>query len=252
MKQGRKAKGSHGEIAILPLKKGKSMKKAFLFLCVGIVTLFLSSVVYATPIGVGGPIDGPGDGLNARWIDTNWAPQNADNALSALSLGSGDAGYVAEVNQVVSAIDFADSNLQGSVAGYTIDPLSPDNSFAVGYTGYINIATADLYSFNAYTDDGFSLVIGGQMISQHYGNRAPGHTYDSIDLAAGLYEFMMVGWERGGVFVNELSWHDSSTTSWSLVDSDVLFTSNPVPEPATMILFGIGLLGLAGVARRRQ
>ena len=122
------------------------MKKAFLFLCVGIVTLFLSSVVYATPIGVGGPIDGPGDGLNARWIDTKWAPQNADNALSALSLGSGDAGYVAEVNQVVSAIDFADSNLQGSVAGYTTDPLSPDNSFAVGYTGYINIATADLYS----------------------------------------------------------------------------------------------------------
>ncbi len=34
--------------------------------------------------------------------------------------------------------------------------------------------------------------------------------------------------------------------------SDVEVTANPVPEPATMLLFGLGMLGLAGVSRRKK
>lgn len=212
--------------------------------------VLLVSLVHAAPVSLGGPVVGVGDGLNSRWVNTSYSPHNVDQALNALALGPGDAGYVGEVIQIVEQIDFADSNWNGYVHGYDADPLSPDGNFAVGYSGYINISTEDLYTFRAYTDDGFRLTIGGEMVSQHFGDRGPGTTDGSVFLQAGFYEFMMVGWEQGGVFVNELSWRNSPSDTWSLVDSTVLFSSNPlgdpsaVPEPSTVALFGLGVTGI--------
>jgi large repetitive protein len=39
---------------------------------------------------------------------------------------------------------------------------------------------------------------------------------------------------------------------WTFVDEIDFYDANPVPEPATIMLFGLGLLGLAGVSRKRK
>jgi|GEM_PF-1207943 len=92
-------------------------------------------------------------------------------------------------------------------------------------------------SFSITHDDGAMIVVGGKLFDASAPTTPTTSTFTlaSQGLSAGWYHF------------------DLYYEAWN-GNPEVLTTSgiNPVPEPATMLLFGTGLAGLAGFARRKR
>ncbi len=230
--------------------KGELMIQRKMLLGIVLFFLLLSDLA-ATPTPIGPAINGDGDGLKMRWVNTDFSPHSIANTLQALNLKPGDTGYVSEVNGVTKVVDFEDGNY-GDLFRDTDQavPLGSDDNFAVLYKGFLNITTSGNYTFRSFTDDGFRLSIGGDVVSQFDGDRGPDETSTTVSLAEGLYSFEFIGWEQGGQFVNELAWIKPGEAEFSLIGDRsnlVFFTTSsdvPVSLPPLLSLFLIGLIVL--------
>ncbi len=137
-------------------------------------------------------------------------------------LGYGSGSYHHNGNMWLWAGTNADA--QGVIVDFT---QNDGTWFSTGYS------SASTFYVEAWLTD-------GSMVSTS-GAANTGSTMGSLTVNA-----------TSGLFIDYIVLHDTGN-HW-IVDDMRGDTSgiDPVPEPATMLLFGLGLLGLAGVNRKKQ
>jgi len=77
----------------------------------------------------------------------------------------------------------------------------------------------------------------------------------AIDLS-GIGGMLFAGWQSDSGLISRITVEDSLANSRVTMIDQVMFGSpmstNPVPEPATILLFGTGIIGLASIKIRRK
>jgi hypothetical protein len=143
-------------------------------------------------------------------------------------------------------------------------PTSIDHS-AITLTGYISITQTGTYNFNLGSDDGSALTIGGQTVvnndSDHgFGFVGGGATFTQT----GLYAISIQYFEDSGSTGLDFFAKDpngtcviglASNCASGSAATGLLYSSLPTtatPEPASILMFGAGLGGLAWVRRHRS
>lgn len=178
--------------------------------------------------------------------------------------GSGVAGVQSAINtqtptysSVVSVIDHWDgSGSTGNFSNNFAFPGGVINNFGVNVIGFFNVVTAGTYTFRSYADDGTQLKIDGNVVFSDSTYHPQIYTSGSTYLTAGSHAIDFIYFEWYGGATVELAVKTGNDPYLLLGSAASLQTSvtapqSNVPEPATLSLLGVGLLGALAMRRRK-
>jgi len=139
--------------------------------------------------------------------------------------------YDINVVPSVDNIPISGATATGSVSEIDVDALwqmitpEDDNTFAIRYTGFININTTDTYTFYTTSDDGSKLFINGEEVVDNDGDHSSQERFGTIDLTPGYHSITILFYENGGYESLSVS-YSSSTISKTLLPFSVLTEYN--------------------------
>lgn len=228
------------------------MRNVFICLTTWFSIFLMSVVVMAMPIQDEAIIDNPSS------TDNLWA-YSYQNYASYISSAS---------DYVTSGDPYRDAIFQGYVTGdngpwssfsdsWSSNGLVDPNSRTVHvFDTYISSAINQTVTFTASGDDGKSFFVNDTFLNGSGYYPASNQTTATLNMIANTeYKLTYIG----SNYTREYAWwFKMSGDGWagpvseaSNIDMNAN-ASNPVPEPATMLLFGAGLIGVIGSRIKRK
>ena len=118
------------------------------------------------------------------------------------------------------------------------DPAVGDDNFSVRWTGEVEAAFTETYTFYPRTDDGARLYVDGQLLVDRWVDRSATENSGKIDLIAGnTYSLVMEYYENTGGAVAELRWSSPHTPKQIIPQAALALpvkASSPTPRSSSV------------------